>query len=510
MEKENIVLSLQHISKGYPGVQALDDVSIDFRAGEVHCIVGENGAGKSTFIKMISGANEPDSGTIEFMGHTYNAMTPKMARELGIEVIYQEFNLAEDLSVAENIFLGHEVRKNGLVDLKTLETMTDEIFSKMKVKIDSRKPVRELTVSYMQFVEIAKAISKDIRVLIMDEPTAPLTEDEVDKLLELVLNLKKQGYTIIYISHRLNEIFRVGDRFTVLRDGKKIITDDIANVTANQLISYMVGREISFEYPQRKHAVGNVVFEAKNIISEKVHGVSFSVRAGEILGIGGLVGAGRTELIRAIFGADLMYAGETFLEGKKIHIRKPKDAVRLGMGFVTEDRKRQGLLLEDSICANISLPILKKLSRWGVVDRVKERECAQEQKEALKIKAPSIDVAANSLSGGNQQKIVLGKWLAAGCKIIFMDEPTRGVDVAAKQEIYKLMNELTSRGIAIVMISSEMDELLGMSDRLLILHEGCQKGELEKELFSQERVMQYASGVSGQAGGNDNESIGSI
>ncbi|MDO4273748.1 MAG: sugar ABC transporter ATP-binding protein [Eubacteriales bacterium] len=495
MPEDKIVLSLKNISKKYPGVQALDDVSIDFREGEIHCIIGENGAGKSTFIKMISGANEPDSGTITFMGRVYNTMTPRLSKELGIEVVYQEFNLAEDLSVAENVFLGNEIRKNGMADMRTVEKKTKEVFDKMKVNIDCKKTVKDLTVSYMQFVEIAKALSRNIKVLILDEPTAPLTEDEVDKLLDLVLDLKHQGYTIIYISHRLNELFRIGDRVTVLRDGKKIITDDIKNMDTDKLIAYMVGREMSFEYPKRTHDIGKVVFEARNIVADKVNNISFAVHAGEILGIGGLVGAGRTELIRAIFGADIMHAGHTYLEGKEIKIRHPKDAVESGMGFVTEDRKRQGLLLEDSICANISLPILKRISKMGVIDRKKEHEIASHQKEILSIKTPSLDVAANSLSGGNQQKVVLAKWLAADCRVIFMDEPTRGVDVGAKQEIYKLMNELAGRGIGIVLISSEMEELLGMSERLIVLHEGNMMKELHKSEFSQETVMQYASGI---------------
>lgn len=495
MPEEKVVLSLKNISKKYPGVQALDDVSVDFYEGEIHCIIGENGAGKSTFIKMISGANEPDSGTIEFMGKVYNAMTPKLSRDLGIEVVYQEFNLAEDLSVAENVFLGNEIRKNGMADRKTIEKKAAEVFEKMNVHVDCKKAVKDLTVSYMQFVEIAKALSRNTKVLILDEPTAPLTEDEVDKLLDMVVDLKKQGYTIIYISHRLNELFRIGDRVTVLRDGKKIITDDIKNMDTDMLIAYMVGREMSFEYPKRTHEIGDVVFEAKNIVADKVFDISFFVRAGEILGIGGLVGAGRTELLRAIYGADLMHGGHVYLNGQEIRINHPKDAVEYGMGFVTEDRKRQGLLLEDSICANISLPILKKLSHMGVVDRKKEQEIAEKQKGSLRIKTPSLEVAANSLSGGNQQKVVLAKWLAADCKVIFMDEPTRGVDVGAKQEIYKLMNDLAARGIAIVLVSSEMEELLGMSERLLVLHEGNMMKELTKDEFSQETVMQYASGI---------------
>lgn len=492
---DKVILSLKNISKRYPGVLALDNVSIDFYEGEIHCIVGENGAGKSTLIKMISGANEPDEGSIEYCGKAYNCMTPRLSRELGIEVIYQEFNLAEDLTVAENIFLGHEVRKNGLADLKTLNQMAQNLLTDMGIKLDTQKTVKELSVSYMQFVEIAKSLSRDVKVLVMDEPTAPLTEDEVDKLLDLAVKLKKKGYTIIYISHRMNEIFRIGDRYTVLRDGQKIITDSIANTTIDKMISYMVGREMAIEYPKREHDIGPVVFEARHIYSEKVQDISFQVHAGEVLGLGGLVGAGRTETIRAIFGADLMYSGETFLEGKPIRIRHPRDAIGAGMGFVTEDRKRQGLLLDNSICENISLPILKRLSRWLVIDKKKEHACAEEQKELLRIKAPSVNVAASSLSGGNQQKIVLAKWLAADCKVIFMDEPTRGVDVGAKLEIYRLINELTRKGIAVVMVSSEMEELLGMSDRLIVLHEGRQMKELQREEFSQKTVLQYASGI---------------
>jgi len=492
---EKTILSMKNISKRYPGVLALDDVSIDFFEGEIHCIIGENGAGKSTLIKMLSGANEPDTGFIEFCGKTYNCMTPRLSRELGIEVIYQEFNLAEDLSVAENIFLGHEVRKHGLADLKTLNKMAEELLHDMDVKLDTHKIVKELSVSYMQFVEIAKSLSRDIKVLVMDEPTAPLTEDEVDKLLELVVRLKNKGYTIIYISHRMNEIFRIGDRYTVLRDGRRIITGDIEDTTVEKMIAHMVGRDMAIEYPKRVHKIGPVVFEAKNIVSEKVNNISFKVHAGEILGLGGLVGAGRTETIRAIFGADLMYSGKTYLDGESIHIKHPHDAIKAGMGFVTEDRKHQGLLLENSICHNISLPILKRLSNWLVVDKKRERSCAEEQKDALRIKAPNVDVQSNSMSGGNQQKIVLAKWLAADCKVIFMDEPTRGVDVGAKAEIYRLMNELTGKGIAIVMVSSEMDELLGMSDRLIVLYEGRQMKVLDKEDFNQKTVLQYASGI---------------
>lgn len=495
MAEKKIILSLKNISKKYPGVQALDNVSIDFFQGEVHCLVGENGAGKSTFIKMISGADQPDAGVICFEGKEYNAMNPKLSKKLGIEVVYQEFNLAEDLTVAENIYLGERESDSKLFDIKKLKRRAKDLFDKMKIDIDTGEIVKYLTVSYMQFVEIGKALAKNIKVLILDEPTAPLTEDEVDKLLDLILELKKKGYAIIYISHRLPELFRIGDRITVLRDGKQITTGLIEDFDTPKLIKAMVGRELSYEYPIRTGKIGKVIFEAKHIYSEKVKDISFNVKAGEILGIGGLVGAGRTELLRAIYGADLRYAGEIFLEGKKICINHPKDAVKLGIGFVTEDRKRQGLLLNSSICHNISLTILKKISKFYVINTKSERKIANEKRDSLRIKAPSIDTKASTLSGGNQQKIVLAKWLAADCKVIFMDEPTRGVDVGAKQEIYKLLDELAATGLAIVIVSSEMEELLGMSDRILILHEGASAGEISKDEFSQEVVMQYSSGL---------------
>ena len=497
---QNIILSLKNITKIYPGIVALDDVSIDFRQGEVNCIVGENGAGKSTFIKMISGAVEPDRGTIGIMGNTYNAMSPHLSRLLGVEVIYQEFNLAEDLTVAENVFLGRRIRRKGLVDRQAIWEKTRKVFDGMQVDVDPKAIVSHLSVSQMQFVEIAKAISMDVRILIMDEPTSALTEDEVDKLLDLIKRLKEQGVTVIYISHRLNEIFRIGDRYTVLRDGRKIITGDVKDTGMNDLIANMVGRQMKNDYPQRLHNLGDVVLEARHIHSQKVHDVSFHVRRGEILGIGGLVGSGRTEVVRAIFGAELLYAGQILFEGKEVLIKKPEDAVRLGIGFVTEDRKRQGLLLDHSIRFNISLPILRRLSRGCVVNKRGEAQSAQRQMEALRIKAPSLQVQVSSLSGGNQQKVVLAKWLAADCKLIFMDEPTRGIDVAAKQEIYKLMNQLTAKGIAVVMISSEMEELLGMSDRLLVMHEGFQVAEMDKDQFSQELVMKYASNSASAAG----------
>lgn len=490
---EKIVLSLKNITKTYPGVVALDDVSIDFREGEVHCLVGENGAGKSTFIKTVSGAIEPDSGSISIHGNTYNAMIPHLSRSLGIEVIYQEFNLAEHMSVAENVFLGQENKKNGMVDFAKIHAETKKVFDRMQVHVDPKAIVSSLSVSYMQFVEIAKSISKNAKILIMDEPTAPLTEDDVDKLLDIVQILKQQGVTVIYISHRLQEIFRIGDRFTVLRDGRKIVTGNVADTSMDELITYMVGRELKKEFPPRDFEIGDVVLEAKNIYSEKVNNVSLKVHKGEVLGLGGLVGAGRTEVARAIFGADLRYAGEIFFEGKKVKINSPTDAIKLGIGFVTEDRKRQGLVLEHSIKFNTSLSILKNISKMLVVNKQKEKEIAEKEREDLNIKTPSVEVLANSLSGGNQQKVVLAKWLATNCKVLIMDEPTRGIDVAAKQEIYKLMNDLAKQGIAIIMISSEMEELLGMADRVIVMHEGNQIAEVDKADFSQELIMKFAS-----------------
>lgn len=491
------ILKLEHITKTYPGVVALDDVSLEVKKGEVHALIGENGAGKSTLIKVITGAIEPDQGTIYFEGKTYEKMNPLLSREIGIEAIYQEFNLAPSVSVAENIFIGTRVNKSPVINYKTLYKKADEVLKNFNVDISPKTNVGELTVAYMQLVEIAKGIANQAKLIIMDEPTAPLTDDEVENLFEIIKKLKDQGVSIIYISHRLDELFRVSDRVTVMRDGASIITKDTSELTKDELIYHMVGRELKENYPSRSVKYGKKILEVKDICGNGVQSISFDLHEGEVLGFAGLVGAGRTELARLIFGADPKDGGQVILDGKEVHIKSPKDAVEAGIGLVSEDRKAQGVFLRMPIDWNITVAILKKLSKFGVINKKKEKECVDNYKDVLEIKTPSVHQLVGNLSGGNQQKVALSKWLASNCKVLILDEPTRGIDVGAKQEIYQLINRLASDGMGIIIISSDMEEILGMADRLLILSEGRLSGRLERSEFSQTRVLQYASGEQG-------------
>lgn len=493
--EQNTILELKHIEKRFPGVLALDDVSIDFRAGEIHCICGENGAGKSTLIKIISGAQEPDKGEIYFEDKVYQALNAKVSRGMGIETVYQELNLVPSLNVAENVFLGNEIKKSGFFDGKTVEEKTKRIFEDMGVDIDPGVKVAELSVAYMQLVEIAKSLAKNARIIIMDEPTAPLTTQEVEILFRLIKRLKERGVTIIYISHRLDELFEIGDRITVMRDGKLIQTMRANELDKDKLIQHMIGRELKESFRVPNDAVGDVVFEARSLYGEGIYDVSFQVRSGEILGLAGLVGAGRTESVRLAFGADILYSGKIFFEGKEIRNMSPQKAVKLGIGLVPEDRKKQGLVLSQPIDWNITLPLLRGISRGMFVDRRKENVISAGQIGSLGVKTPSPKQLAGNLSGGNQQKVVLAKWLANDCKVLILDEPTRGIDVGAKQEIYKLINSLSAQGIAIILISSEMEEILGMSDRINVFHEGRNVAELHRSEFSQERVLRCASGL---------------
>ena len=490
MEERNI-LELKHISKQYTGVKALDDVSISFRRGEVHALMGENGAGKSTLIKTLSGAIQPNDGEIVFEGTTYTHMEPHQAMELGIHVIYQEFNMMPELSVAENIFMGQQLGGGVLFNKSITEERAQKILDGMHVKINAKETVKNLSVANMQLVEIAKALTRDVKVLVMDEPTAPLTDAEVETLFEIVQMLKSKGVTIIYISHRIAEVFQLSDRVSVLRDGKFIKTVMTNEVDRDELIRLMVGREVSDTYPKRDFAPGEVVLELRDVCGNGVENVSFAVRSGEIFG---LVGAGRTETMRMIFGADPIDSGEVLLNGQPVHPKHPAEAVKLGIGLIPEDRKQQGLLLDLPIFTNISMATMRDISHFTVVNSRAEKENVNRLVEAVTIKTPSIAQLVRNLSGGNQQKVVLAKWLAANCKVLIFDEPTRGIDVGARHEIYKLMNELCRQGIAIVMISSDMEEILGMSDRIMVLCEGHQAGILEREAFSQETILSLASG----------------
>ncbi|MDH7489675.1 MAG: sugar ABC transporter ATP-binding protein [Anaerolineae bacterium] len=491
----DIVLSLRNLVKRYPGVLALDHVSLDFRAGEVHALLGENGAGKSTLVKVVGGAIEPDSGTIRINGHEFTRMNPHLARSLGIEVIHQEFNLVPPLSVAENIFLGDRIGGQYLVDFKTMKQRVREIFQQLNITIDPDRRVRDLSPAQQRLVEIAKAVSKDVRVLIMDEPTAPLSVAEVEHMFEIVAELRRRGVTVIYISHRLEEVFRIADRVSVMRDGRYVATRATADTNRKELISLMVGRELTETYPPSKATPSHVALEIKNLSGNGVRDISFSVRKGEILGLSGLVGAGRTELAMVIFGAAPAERGEIWVNGQCVTIKSPADAIRHGIGLLPEDRKGQGLFLEMGVKWNVCFPIIRRISPRGLVDTKAEHEIAAKYKERLDIRTPSLDQRVKNLSGGNQQKVILAKALAAESDILIFDEPTKGIDVGTKQEIYKLMRELANNGIAIIMISSDMQELLGMSDRIVVLCEGQFAGEVQREQFSQNYILDLASGT---------------
>ncbi|MEG1492222.1 MAG: sugar ABC transporter ATP-binding protein [Oscillospiraceae bacterium] len=493
MEKKAI-LELKDICKQYPGVKALDNVSLNFYAGEIHALMGENGAGKSTLIKTLSGAITPDSGEISFENVTYSKMTPHISKELGIGVIYQEFNLMPTLSVAENIFAGNEIGGKILFNKKKIEAKTLEVFERMHVQINPCEKVQNLSVANMQLVEIAKALTRDVKILIMDEPTAPLTTNEVDILFEIVKILKSQGVTIIYISHRINEVFAIADRVSVLRDGCFISTSNTSEISRNELIRQMVGRDVNDAYPKRTLLPENPMLELEKLCGNGVTDISFAVRKREIVGLSGLVGAGRTETMRMVFGADPRQSGTIRLDGKEISPNNPKAAVELGIGLIPEDRKQQGLLIELPITWNTSMATMKDISKFSVLSKKKENKVVNSLIDSIQIKTPTITQLVKNLSGGNQQKVVLAKWLAAKCKVLIFDEPTRGIDVGARHEIYKLMNELCEQGLAIVMISSDMEELLGMSDRIVVLCEGQQAGILEKSEFSQETILSMASG----------------
>jgi len=491
---QEAIVGLKNISKSYPGVVALDCVSMSFEKGEVHALVGENGAGKSTLIKVISGAIIPDSGAIFLDSKEYPYLTPQASRDLGIGVIYQEFNLVPSLSIAENIFLGNPIRKGVLVSKKEMAEKSAEILNELSIELDPRKLVKSLSVAYKQVVEIAKAVSRKIRVLIMDEPSAPLTINEVKALFELVNRLKEKGVTIIYISHRLEELFMISDRVSVLRDGKHVLTTNTSATNRQELICSMVGRSCIESYPNRKSLFGEKVLEVENLYGKGIKDASFYLRAGEILGFSGLVGSGRTELARAIFGADPYTSGEVFIEGRRIRIGRPSDAIREGIALIPEDRKLQGLLLDMSVRENICLANLRSICRNGIVKRKLQRKITIDLVESLQIKTPSIEQKVKYLSGGNQQKSVLAKWLATRSKILIFDEPTRGIDVGAKQEIYRLLMRLSLEGKGIIIISSEMLELLGITDRIYVLCEGRIVGEFSKDEATQDRILDLASG----------------
>lgn len=490
------IVELKNITKTYPGVVALNDVSLGFKPGEVHAICGENGAGKSTLIKVMAGAATPEEGEIFVNGEKITAMDPGLSRQLGIEVIYQELILAPHVSVAENIYMGTRFGKSIVVDWNTMNEKAQSILDSMDITaFKATDIVENLKTANRQLVAIAKAISMNVKFLIMDEPTAPLGEHEVQVLLRIVKELKKKGVTIVYVSHRLDEVFEISDRVSVFRNGQWIKTMNTCDTDKNELIKLMVGRDIGSTYPERNSKIGDVVLEAKNIVAEGVKNVSFSVRAGEVLGIGGLVGSGRSELVNTIFGAQKMQSGEIFIKWKKVDINSPSKAIENGIGLIPEDRKLHGLMLEKDVGFNLSICILETISKYCVVDFKTEEQKQREIIERLRIKLPHAGVLAKTLSGGNQQKVVLAKWLLAEADVLIFDEPTRGVDVGAKQEIYQLINELTDKGMAVIMVSSDMEELMGVPDRIIVLHEGECTGGLDKKDFSQVEILKLASGI---------------
>lgn len=490
------LLQIQGVSKSFPGVKALHDVGLTLDRGEVLALLGENGAGKSTLIKILGGVHAPDQGTICIDGTPIEFTSPRAALDAGIGIIYQEFNLAPSLTAVENLFLGQEQATWGFFSKRNEREKAREVFARLGVEIPLDVPCQALSVAQQQIVEIAKALIRNAKLLVMDEPTTALTPSEVQRLLKVIAELRGQGLGIIYISHRLDEVQQIANRATILRDGQHVATLSRNELERQTIIEWMVGRRIENEFPKQKTAFGRPRLVVKNLCrGNVVQNVSFQVRAGEVLGITGLVGAGRTETARLIFGADARDSGTIELDGRELSIRHPRDAIRAGICLLTEDRKHQGLMLERSVQENFSLPNLKEFSRGGFVQTNRERKAWDEYRQTLQIKVPHRDTLATNLSGGNQQKVVLAKWLQANASVVIFDEPTRGIDVGAKYEIYLLINRLAEAGKAIVMISSELPEVLGMSDRILIMHQGRIAGEVaEPGQTTQEQIMHYAVG----------------
>ena len=487
------LLEMRSITKRFPGVVALDKVDFELERGEVHVLLGENGAGKSTLVKMLAGAYRPDEGEILLDGEAASISSATDAQKLGISTIYQEFNLVPQFTVAENIFLGRQPRRFGFVDRRKMREEARKLLDRMKVLVDPDALVSNLGVAQRQMVEIAKALSLNARILIMDEPTASLSGQEVERLFEIVRGLKEEEVAMIFISHHLEEVSEIGDRVTVLRDGK--VVDRVpASTKHSELVRMMVGRSVEAQFPRRRPEVGEVLLEVKHLSREGIlEDVSFSLRAGEVVGVAGIVGAGRTELARAIFGADPGDAGEVWVEGRRMERGDPREAKRRGMGFVTEDRQGQGIVPPLSVTENLGLASLERNTRVGLVNRREQRKRARKMIEDLNIRTPGPEQEIRFLSGGNQQKTVIGKWLLADSKVLIMDEPTRGIDVGAKVEIYELMNELTENGAGILMISSDLPEVLGMSDRILVMSGGRITGELSVEEANGENVMELAT-----------------
>lgn len=490
------LLEMNDVSKRFLGVHALKGVHFDLRCGEVHALVGENGAGKSTLMKVLTGIHQPDSGEIFFEGKPYAVKNIGEAQNLGISMIHQELNMMNDLTVAQNVFIGRELKKGPWLDDTGMVRETQKIFDRIGIKIDPKTKLGRLTVGKQQMVEIAKAVSRDCKLLILDEPTAALTQTEIEDLFRIMGDLKAKGIGMVYISHRMDEISRISDRITVMRDGEYVGTVDTASVTKDDIINMMIGRVV-YEDPKTHSEVpedAETVLEVRNLSSGNLFkDVSFKLRKGEILGFSGLMGAGRTEVARAIFGADPRDGGEIFVNGKRVNIKTPEDAVKLGIGYLSEDRKRYGLLLDKSVAENTALASIDKYTKGGIINDRQIKAEAREENAKLRTKTPSMEQLLKNLSGGNQQKVIIARWLIKNSDILIFDEPTRGIDVGAKSEIYTLMNQLAKQGKSIIMISSELVEILRMSDRILVMCEGRKTGELDISEANQENIMQLAT-----------------
>ncbi|MFF0017575.1 sugar ABC transporter ATP-binding protein [Streptomyces sp. NPDC005374] len=492
MSNQDELLRIEGIRKSFPGVVALDGVDFDLRRGEVHVLLGENGAGKSTLIKMLSGAYHPDEGRVLVDGEEVHIRGAQDAERLGIATIYQEFNLVPDLTVAENIFLGRQPRRLGMIDRKTMEADAEVLLKRVGVNVSPRARVRELGIARLQMVEIAKALSLDARVLIMDEPTAVLTSEEVDKLFAIVRTLREDGVGIVFITHHLEEIAALGDRVTVIRDGRSVGQVPAAT-PEDELVRLMVGRSIEQQYPRERGDTGAALLKVEGLTRDGVfHDIGFEVHAGEVVGIAGLVGAGRTEVARAVFGADPYDEGTVKVSGTALKGHDVGAAMAAGIGLIPEDRKGQGLVLDQTVEENLGLVTMRTATRAGLVDLKGQREAAARIAGQLGVRMAGLQQHVRTLSGGNQQKVVIGKWLLADTKVLILDEPTRGIDVGAKVEIYQLINELTSQGAAVLMISSDLPEVLGMSDRVLVMAQGRIAGELDAADATQDSVMALA------------------
>lgn len=499
MEPVEPIIELQGIVKHFGGVQALRGVDFHLFPGQVHALVGENGAGKSTLVKVLAGIHRPDEGVMKVDGKEIALRSPTQAQELGIAVVQQEPMLFPDLDVAENVFMGRHPRdRYGRVDWKRMYREVEQLLASLDVSLSAHTPVQGLSVAEQQMVEIAKALSIQARVLVLDEPTATLSAREVEELFAIVRQLRERGVAVLFVSHRLEEIFAIADSLTVFRDGSHIITAPVSEMTTEEIIKHMVGRELSNLFPKGEAEIGVVVLEVRQLTRPGVFAdVSFQLHRGEILGFAGLVGAGRTEVARVLFGIDRAESGEIWLKGKKISLRSPQQAMEHGIAYVPEDRHQQGLVMNFSIAANITLAILQQISRLGLVDPRREQKIAGDYSGQLRIRSSGVEQLVSALSGGNQQKVVLSKWLATNPSILILDEPTRGIDVGAKAEVHRIVSDLAAEGLAIILISSELPEVLAMADRVVVLHEGRVTGTFSRSEATQERVMFAATGQEG-------------